>query len=391
MTLIRLSHDKLFRGSLDVPQVSRELLETYLPEAIRTIIDLDTIVDTQKSFIEEDLKESITDVLFKAKIKKECINPIHSSSRGRKKIEAPEEAISQEGAKESLELGGDEIFIYVIIEHQSTPERFMALRIHKYIINIWKDVQKNHPFTDTLPIVYPIVFYTGDRGYNYPTTLWELSDYPEIAKNIFIKGFGLTNLQKIPDEIILKKKWTGLLELFMKHIKTDNMLELWRTAVQLFPAVLSNPNGRSYILQFFHYCLTRFSEDDMIEVTSIIKEAIGKEEEVLMKSYAQTLYEKGWQAAKQEFEKEVRQEVIELVRQEVKQESLQEAKKEVEKEVRQEVEKKVRQEAKQEGEKATKFHIVKNMLINKIDISTIIKITGMLESEIMLIKNNLEL
>jgi hypothetical protein len=62
------------------------------------------------------------------------------------------------------------IFIYLLIEHQSTPERFFMLRLGEYLFEAYK-MQKRA--WDKKPIagaqfllqpVMPIVLYTGERG-----------------------------------------------------------------------------------------------------------------------------------------------------------------------------------------------------------------------------------
>lgn len=67
-SVIHMPHDKLFRSSLQFPKVAREFLELYLPENIKQQLDFNSIEYCQTSFIDEQLKLSQTDVLFRASI-----------------------------------------------------------------------------------------------------------------------------------------------------------------------------------------------------------------------------------------------------------------------------------------------------------------------------------
>ena len=100
MTAEKPKHDQLFRKSLENPIVAYELLQAHLPQEVLEIIDTSTLKLEKESFIEPDLSASIADVLF------------------------------------SVKFNDTDGYIYLLLEHQSTPEHFMAFRLFKYMINI---------------------------------------------------------------------------------------------------------------------------------------------------------------------------------------------------------------------------------------------------------------
>jgi len=77
---------------------------------------------------------------------------------------------------------------------------------------IWKSYIKANPDSKFLPIIYPMVFYAGKNKYTAPLSILDLFESRDIAKTILFEGYNLINLKKIPDEIICKKKFLGLLE-----------------------------------------------------------------------------------------------------------------------------------------------------------------------------------
>ena len=100
MTTQKPKHDQLFRKSLENPIVAYELLQAHLPQEVLAIIDTSTLKLEKESFVEPDLSTSIADVLF------------------------------------SVKFNDTDGYIYLLLEHQSTPEHFMAFRLFKYMVNI---------------------------------------------------------------------------------------------------------------------------------------------------------------------------------------------------------------------------------------------------------------
>jgi predicted transposase/invertase (TIGR01784 family) len=63
-TNIQSPHDKYFRRSMSYPQVAQDFFETHLPEKIKMIADLKTLQLRKESYLDQELKESLTDILF---------------------------------------------------------------------------------------------------------------------------------------------------------------------------------------------------------------------------------------------------------------------------------------------------------------------------------------
>ena len=120
-------HDKFFKKTFGDVAVAKDFLNNYLPSKIVDIIDLDTLEPQKDSHIDEELKESYSDLLFKASIN------------------------NQEG------------YLYFLFEHKSYPSRDVAFQLLKYIVRIW-DVKIKE--AARLPIIIPLVIYHGKDGWN---------------------------------------------------------------------------------------------------------------------------------------------------------------------------------------------------------------------------------
>jgi len=63
------SHDGFFRKLMSEQQVARDYLATFLPDDLAAVIDFETLEQDAESYIDEKLKTSMSDVVFKADTK----------------------------------------------------------------------------------------------------------------------------------------------------------------------------------------------------------------------------------------------------------------------------------------------------------------------------------
>jgi hypothetical protein len=122
-------------------------LRAVLPAPLAERLDLAGLRPVNGSFVDEELKNRHCDVLMRTK------------------------------------LDGREAFVYVLIEHQSSPDRMMPLRMMRYLMRIWDRYLDGHPKAKRLPMIVPLVVYQGPRRWTYPVELGELLDVdPDTAR-----------------------------------------------------------------------------------------------------------------------------------------------------------------------------------------------------------------
>ena len=79
-----------------------------------------------------------------------------------------------------------EVIVYLLIEHQSTVDRSMGLRLLSYMVQIWMEERREwqeekRPQREwRLTPIVPIVFYTGKGEWKVPLSLTALMDIPEV-------------------------------------------------------------------------------------------------------------------------------------------------------------------------------------------------------------------
>lgn len=91
-------HDATFRQFLTQPDIARDFMELHLPPELRVRCDLSTLKLESGSFVEDDLRQYFSDVLY------------------------------------SLKTTAGDGYIHVLIEHQSVPDKHMAFRLMRYAV-----------------------------------------------------------------------------------------------------------------------------------------------------------------------------------------------------------------------------------------------------------------
>ena len=124
-------HDHLFRSVFRDESEAAALLRAHLPQAVTGVLRWSTLQRQDASFIDDRLRASESDLLYAVQ---------------RKADNAP-------------------AWLYVLLEHQSTPDRWLRLRLLKYSIRIWERDRKQHPDEEHLRPIVPLVLYQGRRGW----------------------------------------------------------------------------------------------------------------------------------------------------------------------------------------------------------------------------------
>ncbi|CAI0959978.1 MULTISPECIES: Rpn family recombination-promoting nuclease/putative transposase [Serratia] len=246
-------HDAAFRQFLTQPEIARDFMELHLPPELRAICDLSTLKLESGSFVEDDLRQYFSDVLYSLKT-----------------------------------TAGDDGYIHVLIEHQSTPDKHMAFRLIRYAIAaMQRHLDAGHK---KLPLVIPVLFYTGKRTpYPYSTNwLREFYD-PELAGKLYTAEFPLVDVTVIPDNEIMGHRSMAALTLLQKHIRQRDLAELTdKLATILLSGYLSSPQ----VISLVHYILLAGEASDAEAFVRELALRVPQHEDELM-TIAQQLEQKG--------------------------------------------------------------------------------------------------
>ena len=208
-------HDAVFKRFLRQPETATDFLTLYLPEAIRQRCDFSTLRLQSASFIDEDLRAWYSDVLW------------------------------------SVQTTCGTGYVYVVIEHQSSPDSHMAFRLMRYAIAaMQRHLDAGHK---TLPLVVPILFYHGvDSPYPYSLCWLDEFDDPQTARQLYGSAFPLVDITVVSDDEIMQHRRMALLELVQKHIRERDLMVLVDNLVALLVKGYAND---SQVETLFNYLI----------------------------------------------------------------------------------------------------------------------------------------
>ncbi len=124
---IQHPHDKLFRTVFSDTEEAALFLREQLPADIANRVEWSTLTLVETSFVDESMRDSESDLLYTVQMKG----------------------------------SGVLVFLYLLFEHQSKPDRWMRFRLLKYMCRIWDESFKQNPEQTELPLILPVVFYQG--------------------------------------------------------------------------------------------------------------------------------------------------------------------------------------------------------------------------------------
>ncbi|EEN2983518.1 Rpn family recombination-promoting nuclease/putative transposase [Salmonella enterica] len=269
-------HDPLFKLFLREPETAKDFLAAHLPQDIRSLVNLDSLRLESGSYVDEQLKEQHSDILYSVRMAQ-----------------------------------GEQCLLYCVVEHQSTEDEMMAWRMTKYTIRAMSDhLNKGHK---KLPVVVPLLFYHGDvRPYPYSMDWLDCFEQPELARQVLSKPWPLIDVSELNDDDIKSHRRMALLEMVQRDIRLRDGKELLARLVQLIQMEL---NSREQVEAVLRYTILNGMAGE--DISSYINQLSGDipEYEDLMGTIAQQLEDKGIQ-------KGIRQGIEQGIQQGIEQERL---------------------------------------------------------------------
>ena len=134
-TRVATPHDALFKAIFAAPEDAAGLIRPLLPAKAAAAIDWTTLKVVPGSFVDDALRHRHADLLF------------------------------------AVDIAGRPGFVFILLEHRSRSDRFMALQLLGYLLRIWAAWRKQNPRARHLPRIVPIVLHHGHRVWSAPTSL----------------------------------------------------------------------------------------------------------------------------------------------------------------------------------------------------------------------------
>ena len=305
--VVNHQHDKIFRTVLDRKSDAIVLIN----KALNTQLEVQDIEKYNSSFINKVFQNREADIVYKIKDRS----------------------------------------IFILIEHQTKVDYLMPYRILEYEVAIMQsaiDLDKIKNKESKIPLVIPIVLYTGNKKWNAKKYLEENQEKIEGIEN-GLENYNLIDINELTEKELLEdNSFISKMILIEKSKNTENIVEILEKIVKI----------------------TKEEDKETLRriISIILEEKIGitKAKELIEKMEG----DEGNMLA-----------VVDMIRRE-NQMYIEIGKKEGRKEGRKEGKIEGKKEGKIEGKLEEKIKIVTNMLKEKFNVEMIQKITGVDKEEI---------
>ena len=275
--------DRSTRWLLEFGENVRGLLEIVAADLV-DILDFSRLTQVNRSFVPDNLREQESDVVYRV--------PFRDKEKG-------------------------EVWIYVLIEHQSTVDVVMGFRMLFYMVQIW-DTQRREWEDQKVPRsqwhfapIISIALHTGDNEWNVPITMDAVMELPDALKR-FVPRFDTLFLGvKASDEAILTKTdhpFGWLMTVLQKeHSTKAEIMAAMKRAVSHINNTLSAEESNQWrraIFYLYLLILHRRPPDEHDELKTLVYEQITeperrKEGETMAQTMADHLLQQGEQRGEQ--------------------------------------------------------------------------------------------
>jgi predicted transposase/invertase (TIGR01784 family) len=174
-------HDTFFKETFSRVEVVQSFIEEFLPQDIKERLNIQNIKRVTDSFTTEELDEYLADMVYRT------------------------------------EYDGQQTLVTLLFEHKSYPQKYPHLQLIQYILNIWKEEQKQNR---KLSIVIPIIIHHGNKKWKYRSLRSYFKGiHPSLLKFVPEFEYLLFSLNDSPDEklINLQNIVLGMTTMLMKH------------------------------------------------------------------------------------------------------------------------------------------------------------------------------
>ncbi|MFN8577007.1 MAG: Rpn family recombination-promoting nuclease/putative transposase [Candidatus Sericytochromatia bacterium] len=142
--MIKKIHDYGYKKLFSNKTIFKQLMQTFVNESWVNDIDYENTKALDKSFISENYKNTEGDLIIETK------------------------------------LNNKDFYVYILLEFQSSVDKFMSLRILNYITNFYMDLLNNNKELKELSPVFPMMLYNGDDKWTAPINISELIQENEL-------------------------------------------------------------------------------------------------------------------------------------------------------------------------------------------------------------------
>ncbi|MDM8521589.1 Rpn family recombination-promoting nuclease/putative transposase, partial [Anaerolineales bacterium HSG6] len=254
-------HDKLFRDTFERLQAARDFLQNYLPTELSSLLNLDTLEISKDSFIDSALQEHFSDVLYHVSL-----------------------------------TNGEALDIYILFEHKSYPDKWVARQLLRYMDKIWSHQEQQEKPLQWLRPILPLVIYHGQRSWTISHQFQGLFS-PELPSALrpYLPDFKywLLDLSSYPDEKIIGWVILQARLLLLKYVWAKDFGTQFERIVRLLFELPNQETALEHLETLLRYAVSTAEHASETDLHAIIIELFEEEGGDIMPTIAERWVEQG--------------------------------------------------------------------------------------------------
>jgi predicted transposase/invertase (TIGR01784 family) len=193
-------HDAQYKELFSNPTLVSELLRSFVDEEFVKHLDFSTLKKLNAHFVTGKFRKREADLIYQINFK------------------------------------GNPVYIYLLLEFQSTVDKFMSLRLLEYIVQFYKDLLKVEK-RDLLPPVFPVVLYSGDNKWTAPIQFQKLIIPTSVPKK-YLPDFRYYKIavNEIPTERLCRIKNAVSAIFYVENSNPEDLAKNIQRLVELIKA-----------------------------------------------------------------------------------------------------------------------------------------------------------
>ena len=259
-------HDKFIKKCFSDKANAKSFFLEYFPKEIVELLDFENLELEKDSFLDSDLKEYFSDLLFKVKIKENYS------------------------------------YVYILFEHKSYREKNLYLQLLSYMLRIWEKVRQKEKDAK-LPLIIPFVFYHGRsklKDFARFSSEFDTSEFDCNARDIldkFIPDFEyiLMDVARLDDRQIRGEILVQVVLLITKYIFSKNLGHKLEEAFSLLLGLLNQETMIEYLELILKYLFATAPTSNISkeELEVIVKKAFSKKGDEMLETIGDVLRKQG--------------------------------------------------------------------------------------------------
>ena len=214
-------HDKFVKASFSDAERAIAFFEKFLPDQLLQVVNLSTLKPLQESYIQADLKEYFSDIVFEVS----CF----------------------ENSEEKAD-------IVLLFEHKSSPDPYVLIQLGHYMFSHWIKCLRDKRL---LKPIIPVIYYQGKKKWNIKPFFYLLGvTSPQIIRYIPEVQHHFIALSSLSDETISNIRNHLMAAAVMAQKNVFDMPTLADDLAKIFRLFPENAGAGNFLETIFVYLLS---------------------------------------------------------------------------------------------------------------------------------------